>query len=563
MDIIRVRTVASKGYAHAHAFVAEKAEMKAADYSVSSDNDKELEVVRFRNSIERVGEELKVLACDSPIFDGHLTILLDFTLHDAVVSKIASAGQNAEAALQDTIAEFSSMFEAMDDEYMRERAADIQDVGKRLIMSMQNKVDNRFRSIGKPVIIIAEDLTPSDTARMDLKMVRGFITKHGGPTSHVSIIARSLEIPALVGVDQIMERVETGDDIALDAEEGVVYINPDEQSLSYFACKKKAFEQNNRELLAKAAAPAITKDGHQIKVYANAGSVEEIALMKDRNVDGVGLFRSEFLFMENTSFPSEEEQFIAYKQAVESLGAEITIRTLDIGGDKALCYFEFEKEENPFLGWRAIRMCLARKDVFRTQLRAILRASAFGKLRIMFPMIISLEELEEAVKLLDKCKRELTEENIEYDQNIEIGIMIETPAAVMCAVDLARHVSFFSIGTNDLTQYTLAVDRGNKSIESLYNPLHPAVLRSIKNVIDAAHASDVEVGICGEFASDARATKLLLGFGIDELSMAASDIPKIKDIIRNSNYKEAEAFSRGVLALPRVTDVEAEIAGKE
>lgn len=472
-----------------------------------------------------------------------------------VLTKIKDEKQNVELAVENAIAELSAMMAEIDDAYMQERAVDIKDVGARLMSALQGKEFAGLDHIQKEVIIIADDLTPSDTSSMNFDYVKGFITEKGGVTSHVSIIARSLGLPALVGAGTILDNVETGDQILFDATSGDIYINPDQQTRDNLLEKSKADAELKAQIEAKIDLPVITEDGKTLKVYANVGSAEEIKQAIKYKIDGVGLFRTEFLFMDNTDFPSEDEQFYAYKDAVEALNGELIIRTLDIGGDKALPYFEFDYEENPFLGWRAVRMCLDKSDIFKTQLKALLRAALYGSIKIMIPMIISVNEVNQVKELVSECKAELKEAGVGYADNVPIGIMIETPAAVMMADALAEIVDFFSIGTNDLTQYILAVDRGNKRIGHLYDTYNPAVLRAINQVIKAANNAGIEVGMCGEFASDANITEVLLGFGMDEYSMAVSETPIIKEKIRNLNYEKAQELANKVLACSTTEEV--------
>jgi phosphotransferase system enzyme I (PtsI) len=420
---------------------------------------------------------------------------------------------------------------------------------------LQGIKNNAFEDIAEEVILIAEDLTPSDTACLNLDYILGFITQEGGVTSHVSIMAKGLGIPALVGVQGILQQVNNDDTIIMDAADGKIIINPDENTIYKYRELKKE-QRNKQEELAKINhLPAVTKDGITVQLCANVGNVKDIKKAQGYRMDGVGLFRSEFLYMDNTHFPTEEEQFEVYKEAAQICGKELTIRTLDIGGDKALSYYEFEKEENPFLGWRAIRISLELKDMFKTQLRAILRASAFGVIRIMFPMIISIEELRMSKMILEECKKELKVLNISFDHNIDVGMMIETPASVILIEDFAKEVDFFSIGTNDLTQYLLAVDRGNKKISNMYNSFHPSVIRSIKRVIMAGHQNHIKVGMCGEFASDERAVKLLLGLGLDEFSMSASEITNVKYIIRNTSFEAAQVLAAKACEMQTIQEV--------
>ena len=405
-------------------------------------------------------------------------------------------------------------------------------------------------------IIVAQDLTPSDTAKMDMELVLGFVTEEGGVTSHVSIIAKNNGIPCLVGVGPMLEDAKTGMQMVLDAGAGRILLEPEADVIEEYKKKAEEFEKFQRELKQLASLPSETKDGHAFSICANAGNIADIQNCLQYQIEGIGLFRSEFLYMESDHFPTEEEQFEAYREAAELIGGkELTIRTLDIGGDKELDYFEFPKEDNPFLGYRAIRMCLDRTDIFKTQLRAILRASAFGYIRIMYPMMISLEELEQANTLLAECRAELDEEGISYDKKIQVGMMIETPAGVMMAEEFAQRVDFFSIGTNDLTQYFLAVDRGSKKIAALYNSFHPAVLRAIAHTIRSAHKHGAKVGMCGEFASDARASGILLGMGLDEFSMSAGETSLVKHRLRNCTYEEARIQAEAVLKMETAGEI--------
>lgn len=490
-------------------------------------------------------QQIRELAQTSEIFAAHLEILEDPTLPESVLLKINDENKNAELALDQAMDDICVLFAEIEDEYLRERSADIRDVCSRISKAMKGDNHNPFDQIDRDVIVVADDLAPSDTALMDFAKVRGLITRSGGPTSHVCIIAKTKGIPAVVGLGNDLPEIDPNDFILLDGLNNQITINPDEQTLKTSNYMFAQYCQQKEELLKIRQLEAQTPDGHKVHLVANAGNVEEIELALQSGASGIGLLRSEFLYMQNQlAFPGEEQQFEAYKKAVEACrGKSLIIRTLDIGGDKSLPYFTFEREDNPFLGWRAIRISLEQTDIFRTQLRALLRASAFGKLKIMFPMIVSVEEFRQARSLLECCKNELREEGLPFDENTETGLMIETPAAVMMADDLAREADFFSIGTNDLTQYTLAADRLNTKIAHLYNPLHPAVIRSIKQVIDTANRHNKPVGMCGELAGMPEATRLLLGLGLTEFSVAASDIPGIKQRIRNMNYNEAQKLA--------------------
>ena len=543
MKVIKVDKTASKGIAIGKVFLVQKAEFTVNTASITKE-DVGKEIERFETAVTKVEEDLIPLAETNPIFGAHLEMVKDITLYDSVISKIKENKYNAELAFDTAAGEFIRMFEALEDEYMRERAADMKDIRNRLLSVLQGIAVNPFDKINEPVILVAGDLTPSDTAKMNLKLIQGFITQDGGVTSHVSIMAKGLGIPALVGVGDALKEIKDGDNLILDAGSGNIIVNPDPDTIKRYTALLLEYEKRRAELTKLGPLPAKTTDGKTVFLCANAGNIQDIKNALQYHIDGIGLFRSEFLYMENTHFPTEEEQFLVYKEAAELCGKELTIRTLDIGGDKNLSYYEFEKEDNPFLGWRAIRISLELKDMFKQQLRAILRASAFGNIRIMFPMIISLEELRTAKEILKECQEELDNLNINWDHKIKVGMMIETPASVLLAEEFAKEADFFSIGTNDLTQYILAVDRGNKKISGMYNSFHPSVIRSISRVIKAAHNNHIKVGMCGEFASDEKAALLLLGLGLDEFSMSASEIPDIKEIIRNSSYENAITLAK-------------------
>ncbi len=550
-----VKKTASRGYAIGPVYAVKKEEVSADTSSIQPEQ-REAEIARFEAAVEKAQEDLLVLAEKSEIFAAHYALAGDIAIHDGVTGKIRDQLMNAEAALMQTRDEFVMVFESMEDEYMRERAADMRDVSGRLLFAMKGIDDNPFSGMKEKGIIVAQDLTPSDTAKMDMELVLGFVTEEGGVTSHVSIIAKNNGIPCLVGVGPMLEDAKTGMQMVLDAGAGRILLEPEADVIEEYKKKAEEFEKFQRELKQLASLPSETKDGHAFSICANAGNIADIQNCLQYQIEGIGLFRSEFLYMESDHFPTEEEQFEAYREAAELIGGkELTIRTLDIGGDKELDYFEFPKEDNPFLGYRAIRMCLDRTDIFKTQLRAILRASAFGYIRIMYPMMISLEELEQANTLLAECRAELDEEGISYDKKIQVGMMIETPAGVMMAEEFAQRVDFFSIGTNDLTQYFLAVDRGSKKIAALYNSFHPAVLRAIAHTIRSAHKHGAKVGMCGEFASDARASGILLGMGLDEFSMSAGETSLVKHRLRNCTYEEARIQAEAVLKMETAGEI--------
>lgn len=525
----------------------------------------EQEIQRFLTSRDQAAAQLATIKTKAgeifgsekeAIFEGHIMLLEDEELEYEIVDLIKKNRQTADAAVHAVIEDQAQALEQLDDEYLKERAADVRDIGKRLLQNILGLPVVDLSAITQESILVVKDLTSSETAQLNLDKVLGFISDLGGRTSHTSIMARSLELPAIVGVGDITQRVENGDRLILDAVNNQIFINPDEKKSAELRAMQETWLAEKTEMAKLKDLPAITLDGHQVEVCANIGTVRDIASAERNGAEGVGLYRTEFLFMDRESLPSEEEQFTAYKAVAEAMGAQaVIIRTMDVGGDKDLPYLNLPKEDNPFLGWRAIRISMARTEILHAQLRAILRASAFGKLRIMFPMIISVEEVRTLKQELDSLKQQLRNEVKAFDEAIEIGIMVETPAAASIANHLAKEVDFFSIGTNDLTQYTLAVDRGNDRISDLYNPMSPSVLNLIKQVIDAAHAVGKWTGMCGELAGDERATLLLLGMGLDEFSMSAISIPRIKKIIRNTNYTDVKALAAEALVQPTATDL--------
>lgn len=555
MKKISVSQTASKGYAIGPVYLVERRELIIERKKVAAE-EIELEVERYNTALATAKAQLEKLAADSDIFEAYVQLVQDEALIQGITAKIQS-GCNAESAVEDTIDEFVMIFDSMDDVYMKERAADLKDVKKRLQYALQGIEENPFQEMEEPAIIVAEELTPSDTANMDFSKVLGFLTEVGGVTSHVSIIAKGRGIPCLTGVKDICAEVKSGMMTAMDAGTGEVYLEPDDETIEEFTKKKSQFEEQEKMMEEESKNPSVTKDGHKFMLCANVGNIDDIKDALGSQMEGIGLFRSEFVYMmKKDDFPSEEEQFEIYKEAaILTEGKELTIRTLDIGGDKGLDYFEFAKEENPFLGCRAIRLCLNMPEMFKTQLRALLRASIYGNIRIMYPMLISVEELEEANRLLAECKQELTAEGKEFRDDVEVGMMIETPSSVMMADEFAQRVDFFSIGTNDLTQYLLAVDRGNEAISGLYNSFHPTVLRAINHVIDRAHAHGIKAGMCGEFASNDKASPILLGMGLDEFSMSAGSIKTVKYRLRNTSYEEAQKLAKEVVSKATAKEV--------
>lgn len=529
MKKINVAKTASRGIVAAPVYLYEEADLAPSE-AVVSEQEKALEKEKFDKAKEEVLRELESLSAENEIFAAHLEIAGDFTLTENVYEKI-DASMNAQKALHMAVEELAEIFAAMDDAYMRERAADIKDIGKRFMAALKGIRLPDLGSLNRGVIVVARDLYPSDTVKMNPEFVLGILTEEGGVTSHVSILAKNLDIPILVGIKGLLTELTDGVIVCMDADLGEVVIDPDEDEQNKYQEKKVAYEARRKHLIALRKTEPVTKSGRRISLCINAGSPEDIRKAMEVGADGVGLFRSELLYMEKDHFPTEEEQFAVYREAAKLMPKELTIRTLDIGGDKTLPYYTFEQEENPFLGWRAIRISLEMKDMFKEQLRAILRASYFGHIRIMFPMIISLEELQEARTLVEACKEELRQKEIPFDEKIEMGMMVETPASVILAEKFAKEADFFSIGTNDLTQYLLAVDRGNKKIAAMYDSFHPAVLAAIRHIIEAGHKEGIKVGMCGEMAGDPKAVPILLEMGLDEFSMSATGIDYVREII--------------------------------
>ena len=495
------------------------------------------------------------------IFEGHLMILEDEELEEEILDYLRSNKVNAAVAANVIIDQQVAMLSEIDDEYLKERAGDIRDIGNRLIKNILGMHIVDLGEINEEAILVAYDLTPSETAQLNLDKVLGFVTDIGGRTSHTSIMARSLELPAIVGTNNVTELVNTGDFLILDALNNAVYVNPSQDEIQRLKTLQAKLAEEKAELAKLKDLPALTLDGHRVDVVANIGTIRDVEGAERNGAEGVGLYRTEFLFMDRDQLPTEEEQFIAYKEVVEAMNGNLVIlRTMDIGGDKELPYLNLPKEMNPFLGWRAIRIALDRREILNAQLRAVLRASAYGRLAVMFPMIISVEEIRELKSVIEELKVELRNEGKDFDENIQIGVMVETPSAAVNAKFLAKEVDFFSIGTNDLTQYTLAVDRGNELISHLYNPMSPSVLSLIKQVINASHAKKKWTGMCGELAGDENATILLLGMGLDEFSMSAISVPRIKKLIRNVNYQDAKHLAEKALQQPTAAEIERLVA---
>lgn len=543
--------LASPGIAYAKALLLKEDPIVINQANISADQ-VDSEIAKFKSAVEKAVEQIGAIKAyasknlgeeKAAIFDGHIALVDDEELAEEVQTLISDELITADNATDQVIKGYISTFEKMEDEYMRERAADFRDIGNRLLKNILNIKIIDLTAINEEVIIVAYDLTPSETAQLPLDKVKGFITDIGGRTSHSSIMARSLEIPAIVGTNHITSLVKSDDMIILDAVHNDVYINPTEEHIAKYEKTRDELIAKKEELAKLKTLKAVTLDGFEVDLAANVGTIRDVAPALNNGAEAIGLYRTEFLFMDRDQFPDEEEQYKAYKEVVEAMEGKLTIiRTMDIGGDKDLPYMELPKEMNPFLGYRAVRIGLDRRDIFKQQLRAILRASQHGKVGVMFPMIIKVSELREIKKTLAECRQELVERGLEGEFDVKIGVMVETPASAVISDLLAREVDFFSIGTNDLTQYTLAVDRGNEMISELYDPFSPAVLRLIQKTIDSSHIERKWTGMCGELAGDELATPLLIGMGLDEFSMSAISIPKVKSIIRQLKYSECRTL---------------------
>ena len=519
--------------------------------------------------LKRVHEALQEVICETEnhmknitgteadIMQAYLMILQDPSLISETENSIKNSNYNAEYAVEIGLNSVIQIFENMDDKYMASRARDILDIKNRLLGKLFEEESIDLTKLNPNTIIVAEELTTSETAKLNFNNISGIVTELGGENSHTSIMARTHMIPAVTKVKDATKILKNDDNISINGTSGEIYINPTEDEKQRLLELEKQLKEEKEELEKYRGKESITKDGVKVKLYANIGLPSDAKIAIKNTAEGVGLFRSEFLYMDSDIMPSEESQFTAYKEVAEIMeGKEAIIRTLDIGGDKDLKYLELEKEANPFLGYRAIRLCLDRPSIFKTQLRAILRASAFGKLAIMFPMISSIDELREAKQVLEECKKELDNENIEYDKNIQVGIMIEIPSAALIADKLAKECDFFSIGTNDLIQYVVAVERGNEKISKLYTKYHPAVIKLVKNAIDGAHSSNIICGMCGEAAGDTSFIPLLVGLGLDEFSMNSNSILRARKTINNLNSEECEKISEEIIQMSSAKEVE-------
>ena len=551
---------ASSGYAigNIYLFTREKIDIDSTKISQEMVDE---EYQKVKKAIDSYVDDLSNL--DNPteaqvnIANAHKELLIDPYFSDTIEGKIKNELKNREQALDETIREMVEIMSALDDEYLKERASDYQDIGYQVMYKLKGIKPKDLSKLDKDSIIISRELTPSDTANMDKDAVVGFATDLGGKTSHTSIIAQTLDMPALVGMGDVSSKVSGGELAIIDGNKGLLLVNPSQEEIDLYKKLIKEQKEKKERLKAIKDQKAVTTDGKHIEVSANIGNLEDLRLAIENGCDGVGLFRTEFLYMENTNFPSEEEQFNVYKAATEMLGQKpLIIRTLDIGGDKGLDYFKFPVEENPFLGYRAIRLCLDKKEIFKTQLRALVRASHYGNLKIMIPFVVNVDELTKSIDLIEEIKKDLDKENIPYNKDLDVGIMVETSASILMADKFIKYADFFSIGTNDLTQYTLAVDRGNENIAHMYSNYNPAVLRAIKHVIDVSHEAGKWTGMCGAFAGDTEATKLLLGLGLDEFSGSSAKIAEIKDTILKSSQKEEAEFAKKAVDCELASEVE-------
>ena len=553
---------ASSGYAIAKAYRLENPVLTVEKTSIDQ---VEEEIQRFHAAIDVSKAELekikehaqRELGQDkADIFAAHLLVLSDPELINPIVDKVKSEKVNVEYALDETANMFITMFESMDNEYMKERAADIRDVTKRVLAHLLGVHLSNPSLISEEVVIIAEDLTPSDTAQLNRQFVKGFTTDIGGRTSHSAIMARSMEIPAVVGTKDITDQVQNGTMIIVDGIDGHIIIDPTQEEIAEYERKQQKYDAQKKEWAKLVAEPTVSADGKHVELAANIGTPNDVKGVLANGGEGVGLYRTEFLYMGRTELPSEEEQFQSYKEVLEKMeGKPVVVRTLDIGGDKELPYLNLPKEMNPFLGYRAIRLCLEEQGIFRTQLRALLKASTFGNLKIMFPMIATLDEFRQAKAVLLEEKEKLRTEGVAVSDEIEIGIMVEIPSTAVMADIFAKEVDFFSIGTNDLIQYTMAADRMNEKVSYLYQPYNPAILRLIDNVIQAAHKEGKWAGMCGEMAGDSIAIPILLGLGLDEFSMSATSILPARSQIKNISKEEAASYRETLLSMGTVEEV--------
>lgn len=552
----------SKGIGIGHTKVLKNEEVKLTDFKV---DDKENELNYFRKCLNNVIEDTKKVieklsGTEADIMNAYLMILQDPTLTAETERLIQEEGYNAGYAAKVGFETVEEVFKNMDDEYMSARASDIEDMKQRVVNKIINKAEIDLSNLPENTVLVGKDLSTSDTAKLNLKTIAGIIIENGSENSHVSIMARTHEIPAIVGVKGALDSIPNDSDIAINGATGEIFINPSQEEISKLTKIQNELKDEKGNLVKFKNKKSITKDGYKTEVVANIGTPKDMDAVIENGAEGVGLFRSEFLYMDSDTMPTEEEQFGAYKEVLEKAeGKRVIVRTLDIGGDKDLKYLNLEKEDNPFLGYRAIRICLREPEIFKVQLRALYRASIYGKLAIMLPMISSVDELRAAKDIINEVKEELKAEKIKFDKNVKVGIMIEIPSAAIMAEQLATECDFFSIGTNDLIQYTVAVERGNEKISDLYTKFHPAVIRLIKMAIDGAHKAKIFCGMCGEAASDERFIPLLVGLGLDEFSMNPTKILNSRKMIRSLNHKECKKLVQEVLKMSSASEIKSRL----
>lgn len=552
----------SKGIGIGHTKVLKHEEVKLTDFKVE---DKENELNYFKKCLNNVIEDTKKVleklsGTEADIMNAYLMILQDPTLTEETERLIQEDGYNAGYAAKVGFETVEEVFKNMDDEYMSARASDIEDMKNKVINKIINKAELDLSNLPEKTILVGKDLSTSDTAKLNLNSVAGIIIENGSENSHVSIMARTHEIPAIVGAKGALDSINNDSYIAINGATGEIFLEPTEEEIAKLEKIQNELKDEKGSLAKFRNKKSITKDGYKTEVVANIGTPKDMDAVIENGAEGVGLFRSEFLYMDSDTMPTEEEQFEAYKEVLEKAeGKRVIVRTLDIGGDKDLKYLNLDKEDNPFLGYRAIRICLREPEIFKVQLRALYRASSYGKLAIMLPMISSVDELRSAKAIINEVKEELKSKNIKFDKNVKVGIMIEIPSAAIMAEELAKECDFFSIGTNDLIQYTVAVERGNEKISNLYTKFHPAVIRLIKMAIDGAHKSKIFCGMCGEAAADERFIPLLVGLGLDEFSMNPTKILNSRKMIRNLNHKECKKLVQEILRMSSASEIKARL----